>query len=192
MADAALMVTIVAGGTWPNSRIAETNEMHDSACPFCQAPHQTEFHMFWNCPVHRTSEDPAIIRTQNLLAQAREGYTAGQHAYWIRTMIPGEWTTPSKPPSQYIIQLGEGSVIRPHSPHDLYRWFGGRCHSRPKIQKMWVGMDRHGLSNGLSIVWGAGPPIHRGPTRPNSPQCRAPGFVPMYISNSMVTPCHTC
>ena len=41
MSDAALMTTIMAGGTWPNSRIAEHNDARHSACPFCQAPQQT-------------------------------------------------------------------------------------------------------------------------------------------------------
>ena len=165
--------------------------MHDSACPFCQAPHQTEFHMYWNCPVHRTSEDPAIVGTQNLLAQARDGYTSGQHAYWIRTLIPGDWTTPSRAPSQHTAQLGEGPTIGLTHPTIYTDGSGGDATHDPRCRRCgwsWIIMD----SEKRAVLFGERAPLYRGPRGPNSSQCRTSGPASMFVGNSAFTQCCTC
>jgi len=79
---------VVQGAVWPEDRLRESGYITDGRCPACQeAAKDTLLHFYWECDRHRDSSDPAIVKSQDLVAEARRG-AAEDPILWLRGLQP--------------------------------------------------------------------------------------------------------
>ena len=90
-------VCCATSASWPNARISE--EYPDSSsvevlCPRCNRFPETELHRHWECPAN--DEVKACNRSKHLVPRARRN-AAACPAFWLRGLVPAEWTAVSPP-----------------------------------------------------------------------------------------------
>eukprot|EP00972_Heterocapsa_arctica_P015675 2308813-Heterocapsa_arctica.AAC.1 len=63
--QAGTLRNILAGGTWPQTRVAEVDPSTDLKCPHCGDPREDEYHRWYICGSHNgCRKDHEHIRTR--------------------------------------------------------------------------------------------------------------------------------
>ena len=85
---AGMLECILCAGYWLNERVAEAFPGESSLCDRCDwGVPATPLHAFWECPANAKSEQPEVLHTNHLIAEATE-----QHEHpaclWLRGLLP--------------------------------------------------------------------------------------------------------
>ncbi len=63
--QAGTLRNILAGGTWPQTRVAEVDQDATLVCPHCGDPKEDEYHRWYICGAHNgCRKDHELLRTQ--------------------------------------------------------------------------------------------------------------------------------
>ena len=92
--------------------------------------------MFWRCIHTNAVDDPAITATKDMVLVAREGLASGDKCYWLRGIVPGHWTMPSTPPTQWTRSLGKGRLMSGYTTIHIYTdGSGGLASDNPRCRR---------------------------------------------------------
>jgi ribonuclease HI len=118
-AEAGTTRMIAAGGVWGRARIAEAKKQnkkgeeetdYDDKCELCHEEADTDLHRFWTCKciieaisnaehmdeVDKERHRESIRKSNHLIKDAVKGVEMGQACYYLRGLIPKEWTAEKK------------------------------------------------------------------------------------------------
>ena len=98
---------------WPPARVQEEikgKEDMDIKCKQCGHHRHDEPHMFWGCPVMNGKRKHSIRRTNGKYFDHETGAIGqGTPCYFLRGLMPSEWTRPTTAPEYYREELGTSS-----------------------------------------------------------------------------------
>ena len=90
--------------------------------------------MFWGCISTNASQDPAVQKTIHLVLEARNGLV-DHRCFWLRGIVPGEWTKPKTPPSHNPVPIGQGETILQQIIKFYLDGSGGAASRDPRIRR---------------------------------------------------------
>ena len=94
---AALSLTWAQGAMWTRSRKSQCGYNVQELCPRCNRAVDTPFHQVWECKHNESIDSPWVRDTQRLQARAQQEKDE-YPCFWIRGVVPAEWTTAQIPP----------------------------------------------------------------------------------------------
>ena len=81
-----LLDAIASGGMWPAARCAAAGYEQPNVCQHCGHSPCDSWHVYWGCPRHDDSQQPAVQKSQHLKDQAlAEPHLA---CLWLRGLLP--------------------------------------------------------------------------------------------------------
>ena len=137
--DHAILAVTICAGIWTEQRRCDSGMTDSPTCPRCGAAPESDAHRYWYCPANRALQDPAVLRSAYLERWAREEIEAGQEAFWLRGLVPRDWTHPPPPEQSSLYGLGE-ALIYP-IPLEINRVYidGSGDSADPRFKKSWLG-----------------------------------------------------
>eukprot|EP00959_Pyramimonas_sp_CCMP1952_P283795 5932318-Pyramimonas_sp.AAC.1 len=92
-----LLLTVIAGGSWPRLHRAEASAKVQGCvlCPRCKRRNESVFHRMWECD-HNVNHPIYTKSDEAYLESASQPESAP--AYWLSGAMPAQWTAVPEPP----------------------------------------------------------------------------------------------